>query len=155
MSKTISPYIYKYFTIFVSIHFSEQYFETISRIREMGDSVEFDDDLVHDRDADEDIYAAVYPGDIVSFVHKGKILSGMIESLFEVNGIVNRIAIKSMDQVGSVKIYNVRGGSENNAIESLFVLEELMPLESRNLDNIQEKMFVKFSGCWGNENIGG
>ena len=50
MSKTISPYIYKYFTIFVSIHFSEQYFETISRIREMGDSVEFDDDLVHDRD---------------------------------------------------------------------------------------------------------
>ena len=155
MSKTISPYIYKYFTIFVSIHFSQQYFETISRIREMGDSVEFDDNLIHDRDADEDIYAAVYRGDIVSFVHNGKILSGIIESLFEVNGIVNRIAIKSLDQLGSVKIYNVRGDSENNAIESLFVMKELMPLESRNLDNIHEKMFVTFSGCWGDENIGG
>ena len=121
----------------------------------MCDSVEFDDDLIHDRDAEDDIYAAVYRGDIVSFVHNGKILSGIIESLFEVNGNVNRIAIKSLDQLGSVKIHNVRGGSENNAIESIFVMKELMPLESRNLDNIQEKMFVKFSGCWGNENIGG
>ena len=121
----------------------------------MCDSVEFDDDLIHDRDAEDDIYAAVYRGDIVSFVHNGKILSGIIESLFEVNGNVNRIAIKSLDQLGSVKIYNVRGGSENNAIESIFVMKELMPLESRTLDNIHEKMFVTFSGCWGNENIGG
>ena len=112
----------------------------------MCDSVEFDDDLIHDRDAEDDIYAVLYSGDIVSFVHNGKILSGIIESLFEVNGNVNRIAIKSLDQLGSVKMYNVRGGSENNAIESLFVMEELMPQRSLRLDDIHEKMFVSFSG---------
>ena len=61
----------------------------------MCDSVEFDDDLIHDRDAEDDIYAAVYHGNIASFVHNGKILSGIIESLFEVNGNVNRIESKA------------------------------------------------------------
>ena len=69
----------------------------------MCDSLEFDDNLIHDRDAEEDVYAAVCPEDVVSFVNNGKILSGIIESLFEVNGIVNRIAIKSLDQLDSVK----------------------------------------------------
>ena len=113
----------------------------------MSDS-EFDDDLVHDRDAEEDIYAAVYPGDVVSFIHDGKVLSGIVESLFEVNELVDRVAIKSLDkkQHGSVKIFNVRGGSENNAIESLFVMEELMPQKSRRQDEIHEKICVTFSG---------
>ena len=113
--------------------------------------------FVHDRDAEEDIYAAVYPGDVVSFVHDGKILSGIVDTLFEVNEKVDRVAIKSLDKKkhGSVKIFNVRGGSENNAIESLFVMKELMPQKRRGQDDIHEKMFVAFSGCWGNENIGG
>lgn len=51
----------------------------------MCDSLEFDDNLIHDRDAEEDVYAAVCPEDVVSFVNNGKILGGLIESLFEVN----------------------------------------------------------------------
>ena len=117
----------------------------------------FDDDLVHDRDAEEDIYAALYPTDVVSFLYDGKVLSGIVETIFRVNEKVDRLAIKSLDkkQHGSVNIFNVRGGSENNVIESLFVMEELMPQRSRSLDDIHEKMFVSFSGSQGDENIGG
>ena len=121
--------------------------EDISSIIEMSD-LGFDDDLVHDRDAEEDIYAALYPTDVVSFLYDGKVLSGIVETIFHVNEKVDRLAIKSLDkkQHGSVNIFNVRGGSENNVIESLFVMEELMPQRSRSLDDIHEKMFVSFSG---------
>ena len=84
-------------------------------------------------------------------------MSGIVESIFQVNEKVDRVAIKSLDkkQHGSVKIFKVRGGSENNAIESLFVMEELMSQKSRRQDDIHEKMIVTFPGSWGNENIGG
>ena len=66
-----------------------------------------------------------------------------------------QVAIKLIDQQqhGAVFTYNVRGGKDNDAIESICLLKKLMP--AKEIDDIQEKMFISVRGVWGDEIVGG
>ena len=67
-----------------------------------------------------------------------------------------RIAIKHLDsaELGSVHLYNTEGGQENDAIEGMHVIKNLNPNRALRKDELREKMFIKFCGSLGNEDLG-
>ena len=113
-------------------------------------------DLEHDWQENHDIYNSIYPGDVVGFIYKEKLKSGLVESLVKnEEGFAIRIGIKELHDPGTVHTYNTRGGADKGAIEHIFVFKEMMPDDSITKEQLREKMFISCSGLWGNENIGG
>ena len=113
---------------------------------------------VQEEPEDEDNFVSVYLNDIVRFRYDGKTYTGMIDSLFQgENGQLARIGIKHLDpaELGAVHLYNTEGGEENDAIEGLYVMKNLMPSRVISKDELREKIFIKCSGSWGNETLGG
>ena len=115
-------------------------------------------ELEHNWEVDEDQYASIYPGDVVKIVYRGKFLSGIVQKLYKnSDGKVESIAIHHFDgdQSGSVIVYKVIGGDGADAIESIFVQNQLMPNQRRTKAEIREKMFITFDGVWGKQMLGG
>ena len=123
----------------------------------MDNDVLLDPELIHDRDAEFDPFAAIYKSDVVRFIYNNKVMNGIVDTVFEEGGEVVAIAILHLDsdQEGAVIKYNVRGGETNDAIESIFVLKKLMPTQARTMEDLEEKMYITFDGVWGSENISG
>ena len=101
----------------------------------MDNDVLLDTELIHDRDAEFDPFAAIYKSDVVRFIYNNKVMNGIVDTVFEEGGEVVAIAILHLDsdQEGAVIKYNVRGGETNDAIESIFVLTQLMPTQARTM----------------------
>ena len=51
--------------------------------------------------------------------------------------------------------YSIRCRETNDAIQSNFVLKNLMPTQPRTMKDLEEKMFITFDEAWGPENISG
>ena len=104
-------------------------------------------DLEHDWEANNDIYNSIYPGDVVGFIYNEKLNNGIVESLLRnQDGLVNRIVIKNFPGPGTLHTYNTRVGSENSAIEHIFVYKEMMPDSHITREQLREKMFIVFDG---------
>ena len=105
-------------------------------------------------------YDSLVVGDVICFMYDAKIYNGIVVTVFEDNKKVIRIAIKHLDkgQEGAVYVYNIQKPEMNpidDAIENMWLLQNLMPTTPRGKNQLREKMFVTFNGSWGNEYFGG
>lgn len=105
-------------------------------------------------------YDSLVVGDVICFMYDAKIYNGIVVTVFEDNKKVIRIAIKHLDkgQEGAVYVYNIQRPEMkpiDDAIENMWLFQNLMPTTPRGMNQLREKMFVTFNGSWGNEYLGG
>ena len=105
-------------------------------------------------------YDSLVVGDVICFMYDAKIYNGIVVTVFQDNKKVIRIAIKHLDkgQEGAVYVYNIQRPEMkpiDDAIENMWLFQNLMPTTPRGKNQLREKMFVTFNGSWGNEYLGG
>ena len=113
---------------------------------------------LNDMGNEPDQYSAVQLGDVVGFVYHSKMFSGIIENIIKSGEVVDKFSIKHLDgtKKSAVILYNIRGGKENDAIETLWCIDNLMPTLPTTFDEVHEKTYVtiKFHNL-GDESLSG
>ena len=70
---------------------------------------EWDSDLEHSQENDEDIYTSLTTLDVIRFSHRGVLHNGMVEKVIkDIHGKVSRVTIRLLDGCDIVKTYNVQ-----------------------------------------------
>ena len=99
---------------------------------------------LYDMGDEPDQYSAVQQGDIVGFIYHSKMFSELIHTIWKSGEVVDKFSIKHLDGTmkSAVVLYNVRGGKENDAIESLWCIDKLMPTLPTTFDEGHETTYV-------------